>query len=141
MGTALRNGLRGMGLAGMLFMLSVLLTGTASAADPTVPEQPGAPSLRVVNLDTIEVNWNKPADGGEEILRYLLEYHRMGDDFSISRVISEDEVRPIRISDLHAESTYSFRDFRGKPPWGWAVLGGNYRPANTGGDPVRRNHY
>ncbi len=109
MGTAWRNGLRGMGLAGMLFMLSVLLTGTASAADPTVPEQPGAPSLRVVNLDTIEVNWNKPADGGEEILRYLLEYHRMGDDFSISRVISEDEVRPIRISDLHAESTYSFR--------------------------------
>ncbi len=108
-GSVRRIGMRAIGPAALVFMLSVLLTGTASAADPTVPDKPGLPSLRVVALDTIEVNWNAPADGGEEILRYLLEYRRAGEDFSISKVISEDEARPIRISDLQAESTYSFR--------------------------------
>ena len=106
---AWRQGIRGIGLVGMLFMLTVLAAGVARAVDPTEPEKPGAPSLRVVNLDTIEVNWNKPADGGEKILRYLIEYHRAGDDFSTSKVVSEDESRPIRFSGLQAESSYSFR--------------------------------
>ncbi len=108
-GSIRRLGMQAIGPAALVFMLSVLLTGTASAADPTVPDKPGAPSSRVVALDTIEVNWNKPADGGEEILRYLLEYRRAGEDFSISKIISEEDSRPIRISGLQAESTYSFR--------------------------------
>lgn len=101
----------GMTLAsfGLLALLAVLATGVAHALVVVVPEKPGTPTLRVVALDTIEVDWSTPADGGSEILRYLIEYHKAGDDFSISMIVDADKSRPIRIGGLEANATYNIR--------------------------------
>ena len=92
---------------GMLLLLGPV--GVVGAVDPTVPAKPGAPSLRVVSTDTIDVNWNTPADGGSALIRYVLEYYRSGDDFSISQLIEHDESRPIRLAGLRPASTYHVR--------------------------------
>jgi hypothetical protein len=90
-------------------LLTILATGLARAADPTVPEKPGAPSLRVIGTDSLNVNWDTPDDGGSEIRRFVVEYYRAGEDFSISKFVDADQVRPIRIGGLVANATYSVR--------------------------------
>ena len=104
-----RVGLVLVAVTGLIALIATVGTGVAIADDPTVPGKPGAPSLRVVGTDAIDVNWSTPGDGGSSILRYAIEYYRAGDDFSISMLVEEDQTRPIRLSGLQPESTYSVR--------------------------------
>ena len=94
---------------GLFVLLAGLATGVAQAQVAVIPEEPGRPTLRVVAADAIEVDWSTPNDGGSDILRYLVEYHKAGDDFSISWIVDADESRPVRLGGLEANATYNIR--------------------------------